>query len=509
MKPLTLMGTTAAVAIIAAHAAFADVTPEEVWTGWKELAASAGQTVEAESEARDGASLVVTGLSISSGSEEADATLTIDEVIFTDMGDGTVEVTTSDSYPLAVRAAGEPGKADVLTTIEISHPGLVIDVSGTPEEMRYDFTAPTLAVSLADIESADPAEVPEDMVIEATVTALEGNYIVATAADGARTISSNASADALSMIMQGTDATDPANTSKIDVKVTLTQLAGTSTGKSVADMADMAAALRAGMGAEGSFTYGGVTMDMTVTEATGDTRVSSSASGGDVAFAMDAAGLTYGGSVKDMSMTLSGSQLPVPQVSMAYKEGGFNMAMPLSKGDAPAPFALGMKLVDLTISDELWNLFDPGLQLPRDPMTVVLDTAGTARLFVDLMDEQALAALGQGAPGEVNSLDLKALQVKLAGAEVTGSGALTFDNSDITTYGGVPAPTGKISLQAVGVNGLMDKLTAMGLLPEDQVTGFRMMLGMFAKAVDGQPDTLVSDLEFKDKHFFANGMQLQ
>ena len=50
---------------------------------------------------------------------------------------------------------------------------------------------------------------------------------------------------------------------------------------------------------------------------------------------------------------------------------------------------------------------------------------------------------------------------------------------------------------------------AMGLVPADQMMGARMMLGMFAKVVEGEPDTMTSSLEFKDKHFFANGMQLQ
>ena len=79
----------------------------------------------------------------------------------------------------------------------------------------------------------------------------------------------------------------------------------------------------------------------------------------------------------------------------------------------------------------------------------------------------------------------------------------------LTTFAGVPAPTGTIDLKAVGVNGLLDKLMAMGLVPEDQMMGARMMLGMFAKVVEGQPDTMTSNVEFKDKHLFVNGMQLQ
>jgi hypothetical protein len=36
-----------------------------------------------------------------------------------------------------------------------------------------------------------------------------------------------------------------------------------------------------------------------------------------------------------------------------------------------------------------------------------------------------------------------------------------------------------------------------------------MMMGLFAKPIDGQEDALTSTLEFKDKGFYANGQRLQ
>ena len=43
------------------------------------------------------------------------------------------------------------------------------------------------------------------------------------------------------------------------------------------------------------------------------------------------------------------------------------------------------KIADLTISDEIWGMLDPGAQLPRDPITVHLDTAGKIKLNADLL----------------------------------------------------------------------------------------------------------------------------
>ena len=82
------------------------------------------------------------------------------------------------------------------------------------------------------------------------------------------------------------------------------------------------------------------------------------------------------------------------------------------------------------------------------------------------------------------------------------------DNSDMTTYDGMPAPTGKLDLKLVGGNALLDKLVALGVVSQDEAMGARMMVAMFAKS-SGGGDELTSQLEFKDKHFYANGQQLQ
>jgi hypothetical protein len=112
-------------------------------------------------------------------------------------------------------------------------------------------------------------------------------------------------------------------------------------------------------------------------------------------------------------------------------------------------------------------------------------------------------------PVQLHALDVTNLTLKAAGAEVTGDGAFTFDNADTTTFPGVPLPTGQLDLKIVGANGLVDKLVQMGLLPEDQAMSARMMMGLFANAVEGSDDTLTSTLEFREKGLFVNGQRLQ
>ena len=73
----------------------------------------------------------------------------------------------------------------------------------------------------------------------------------------------------------------------------------------------------------------------------------------------------------------------------------------------------------------------------------------------------------------------------------------------------MPRPKGGVDLTLVGGNGLLDKLVGMGLLPEEQAMGARMMMGLFAVPGEGE-DTLNSRIEVNDEgHVLANGQRIR
>ena len=61
-----LASSTAAIALLSG-AAFADVTPEDVWASWQKEMTSTGQTLTTGSAASDGDAFVVTDLVVTSG----------------------------------------------------------------------------------------------------------------------------------------------------------------------------------------------------------------------------------------------------------------------------------------------------------------------------------------------------------------------------------------------------------------------------------------------------------
>jgi hypothetical protein len=508
MNHWKLAGTTAIAALLAGNAALAEITPEEVWQNWQDMSSSYGQAMTATSAVRDGDTLIVTGLNVAQDQDGMTVDLTIDEVNFTDNGDGTVEITMSDAYTVDLTmpaADGVEGETPTSLTIAVSQPDMVTTVSGTPEETAYEVDAPTITIKLDSIEGVDAAAV--DAMVEATMTAVLGNYSVAGPAN-AKVIDVAFDAESIAI---GVAAKDPESASDF-------QMTGTVADLGVSYMLDMgglslmgdnvAAALKAGTAIEGGFDRGLMDLAINVTEATGLTKITATSQSGSMAFAMDAAGLVYEITGEGTALTMSGPEIPFPEVKVNYGEIAATLSMPLLASPDITDFTFLTKIVDFSVSQDLWGMIDPGNILPHDPATVIIDTKGTVKLTSDLVDETAMAALGETAPGEIYSLDVTELRAKAAGAELTGSGAFTFDNTDLATFGGMPTPTGKLDLKLVGGNVLLDKLVAMGIMTDDDANGARMMISMFANP-GASPEELTSTLEFKDKGFYANGQRLQ
>lgn len=501
MTKRAFIGASTVAVLLSSTAVQAQVTAEQVWQNWQDLVGSYGQTLETESVQRQGDTLVVTGLEISQEEDGVSVNGSLDEVRFRDMGDGKVEVTMSPTYPLTiVTEDGDKGPVEV--NIEISQPNLKMIAGGTPDSTSYDFSADSIGIATTSVTEGGAA-VP--VKFNMTLDRMGGSYLVATKAGGAVDLTSAVNAGAIAIALAASDAE---NGSDVQLNANVAQLAVT-TGGSFSDMMQMqnlAQALNSGLAADVAMTYGAISYDMNIVEYGAPTTIKGKADGGSLGLSMDKTKLAYKGGAKGVEVLLSGAQIPFPEVALRYAETAFDLMMPVSKGNAAQPFRMGVTLRDLTVSDEVWGMIDPMANLPRDPATLVIDARGNATLTADIMDE---AAMNSGMPpGQIESFDLPALQVKIAGAELTGNGALTFDNTDYTSFDGMPAPTGTVTLNLAGGNTLLDKLVAMGLIPEDQAMGARMMMGMFARPGNG-PDTLTSTIEFKDKGFFANGMRLK
>lgn len=436
--------------------------------------------------------------------DEGTVSIGIDGMSLTENGDGTVSVRLPREMPIDVTVAAPDGET-VDIGLDYTTTGFGMTVSGDPDAMTYNYTAAELNVALGDLV------VDGERVDFGTVAIALAN-VVGTAAMEAGELRRTSQKMSVGPISYSVDIADPEGEGRLVYKGGADAMAfeGKGSFPPELDIENVAAMLDAGFAFEGGFSYEAGNSSFNFQEGDEVVQYSTSSGGGDLFVAMDAGKLRYSGGTSDMRLQMAGSEIPFP-IDLALGELAFNLLMPVAEGEEEQDFALGFVMEEFSMSDMIWGMFDPGGDLPHDPATVALDVTGTATLFHDLLDPEKLKAFETGGtvPGALHSMALNRLTLQAAGAELTGKGGFTFDNSDLKTFDGMPAPTGSVDLQLVGGNGLLDKLTGMGLVPEEDASNMRMMLGLFAVPGDGV-DTLNSKIEVTGEgQVLANGQRLQ
>ncbi|ARE41427.1 hypothetical protein RGUI_3286 [Rhodovulum sp. P5] len=489
-----------AVVLACTGVASADVTAEQVWAAWKDLAERSGQTLSGtESETGDTLTIREARL-VNASTEGASTSLALGTLVLSERSDGSVAVMFPDAMPLRVVAVSDTGER-IEMDMTVRQSGLEMTASGDTGTIAYDMAAPDLALRL-DMMKVDGT--PKDVTLEMAAMDTAGTYVVS--GNEAQQVAADFTTKLATLAMAVTDAAQ-------GIALTMTGKVGDVTSSSVstvpagAEGTTPAGMLAAGLSSKGRVMHGGLSYAMDTAEQDNRTNIAVTSGPGTLDFALAEGAMAYDVVATDTKMAVSGTQIPLPQIEMEVAESAFRLEMPLLRTDEPADFALLTRLDGLKIDNAIWAMFDPTGQLPRDPATVVLDLGGKARWLVDITDADSVQPTEM--PGELSALNVKDLQLSVAGVDLAGQGAFTFDNSQKIGQQGMPQPEGKLALRLAGGNALLDKLVGMGLLPRDQATGIRMMVGMFARP-GAEGDTLISDIEVTgDGKILANGQRLR
>lgn len=488
-----------------AGVAHAELTAADVWADFKGYLTSSGYTIEAQ-ESQSGNTLTISELNmaIPISEEEGDVDVVIGELSFTSNDDGSVSISIPQTLPMSMRVA-PPGEDTVSVNMEYTNTGLLMTATGEPNDLSYNYTASELLMRVNEIVvngvGIDLGEIEVGMANLAGTTTMKVGEV--------RETEQQLVADAISYVF---DITDPETGGRFNVQGAINGLSGSGTSAlpPEVDATNMALALENGFDIVAKLAFQSSSANIEFEEEGETVKGETTSEMGTFDISMSADGIKYGATSAATKVFMQGGEFPLP-VEFAMGDAGFNITMPISSSDEEQDFAFGLKLADFTMSDLLWSLFDAGEQLPRDPATIALNLSGTAKLLLNLLDAEEMASMEQSGelPGELNSLNVDGLQVSVAGAELMGEGAFTFNNEDLSTFSGFPAPDGAIDLSLVGGNGLLDKLVAMGLVPEEQATGARLMLGLFT--VPGtEADSLTSKIEVRpDGQVLANGQRLR
>jgi hypothetical protein len=502
-----VFSSTVVVLVFVAAAARAEVTAQEVWASWQDMMTSGGQemTVGTVTEA-DGLVEVVDVVVAYNDQLGGSTSVSFDKLSFKDNDDGTVTITMPDSYPFQMAFPPEQAPPGSIK-LTISQPGMQLIAGGSATETSYTISAPTMTITLDEVtDETGRVQTTEGGL---ALTAVEGGYRVTRTGDVVGLDSSFAAKSAVMTLSGASDISAGDTSGSGSIRITFDDLSGATKGNFLGaeKMANMALALNSGFMLDTSYSFGAMGLTAELIEPSGTTSFDADAARG--AFNLDISkdSLRYGTELNGARFTISGGDIPFPKIEMAFTESALRLEMPVTKSDQPQDFGFVSKLVDLTVSDDIWNLFDPAATLARGPASLVIDLKGTGFWTKDIMDPEVQDAAG-AVPGQIKSLEVTQFLAKGAGMEAEATGTLAFDNNDLVTFEGMSRPDGKVRMTVKGMYQLLDKLEALGFVSADEVSGMRLGLMMVAKPAGG-PDDLLSEYEFRDGQVFANGMRLR
>lgn len=489
-------GTAALATVLSAPSAFADVSGQDVWGAWKGFMTRVGYEVSSK-ESQAGQTLTVSDLVLlyDLPDEEGTATISLGDMTFVEQGDGTVRVGMPVSFPTNVTSTEFGETTDVTLTTTLA--GMDLVASGAPDDITYTYSANSMIVDLTNLTINGEPQV--DMTFTATANAVKG---VSSLTEGAVAMfAQSASVDNLALVAKGNNPDDGV----FDLNADIMGLALDFKGAVPLDIdpEDPSAFFRAGFSIDGQMSQNGSTITIAGEDDGGPFNGNIRTGASSLGIMVGGGVFDYTGSVSQLALNMQGGGIPLP-IMVNMDEWSYGLMLPLLKDTMPQNFSANFNLAGLTVSDMLWGIFDPGAMLPRDPATVSVALKGTTTLFEDLVKDG-----GDDYPGELNSLSLSELIIDMVGVSASGSGDFTFDNTDLQTFDGMPRPQGSLSVGVKGANKLMDTLVAMGLLPEEQVMGARMMMAMFSVPGPGE-DEMNSVIEVNaEGHVLANGQRIQ
>jgi hypothetical protein len=481
----------------------ADLTADQVWQSWQEGASAAGLTLAADSTARDGDALRLSGVSVA---RSGGGQMNIAQIVLTEAANGSVSAAFPDSVAMILSPEnGEAGFGLVQEGLTV-----VLRDGAAPGGMVYDIRADRLDGTFTAADG-DPAQ-SEQFVFNFSM-GTKGLVLSAETVPGdmartgvkmtAATLDYEMSTASQILEMNSAQTSTIADVSMtLDLSVPASMPIMAMTGP-----ADIAQALRDGLAARMTFDQGVAEQTDATTDAFLSYDYAITTQPGTSVVTLDRSGMAIEGQVPGGAVAGTFGGMPEGMFTATF--GAFDMLfrMPLIGNDGPDDFTFRMGFKDFAMSDAVWDLFDAGRVFPRDPALLQIDAGGKARL--DLLglaaDDMAGNAPDPSRLPEIMSLDLRNIALSVAGASLTGQGAFTF----ATGADGVPVPDGRATFGLTGANALLDGAVSAGLATADDVGGVRMMMGMFMRPGTGE-DSLTSEVEAKaDGSILVNGMRLK
>jgi len=497
--------------LFSASTTSAEVTAPEVWTNLKTWFEHGGNAVDVGGEDMSGDTLAVDAISIALDindlvidPDDIDGELRLDipSLTFRELGDGTVGIFLPSSYGLSMTVEN----VAVKSVVTIRHGDLSIIARGDASEVRYHVGAADLSLNAGEFDFDGN---PGDVDVAMTLSDYTGVYSISPAS-GLLSRTGNAWIGAAEIAARldfppfmadlALNMRDYSRIFRVSMPEDL-------------DRRDAIRALAGGLTREDTYSIESTEMIVSFRDEERILDARGNAGKADISMDSDKTGLRLSESVKDISVSSTMHREATGNgttIDLSMAEFGIDLLMPILQSDESEDFTFGLRFIDLDVPELLWDSRDPDGVLPRDPVTLLADISGKGKWLINIMDRAGWETLADGSlPGEVHQLALNEMRLSAAGAEFTGEGELTFDNSDPSTFDIMPPPEGAIRLKLTGGNNLLDKLVRMGVMSEEQAMAARMTTSIFTEPGPGE-DELNSTIEINaEGSMFANGQRLR
>jgi hypothetical protein len=494
-----ILARSSAVAICVALGtpALADLTAQDAWGAFKSYMELTGYNVDGnETEANGKVTVTDAVLSMTLAGDMGSSTMKLNSLTFEELGNGTVRVTAPEEIPVEVgyEVEGESGTGKLVYMLG----GADIIMSGDLSDYTIDLNASEVAMIMdMPLEPGSDGLVRMDLDLGDLIST--SRIVMGDVPSYDQTASAKGATYTI-------DVTDPEEQTTAQIKGAVNDLSYAAKGGLPSDPmnGDLAKALSSGLTLDGWFKFASGNTEMTVSSPEGDMALAGTTGAGTVTLLMNEDRMGFSGERADGSLTVQGAGIPFP-VSLTMESSAFNLAVPVGESDEAQPFDMLVKLGNFSVSDQLWGMIDPNGVMPRDPANLTLDLTGTAKLGLSIFDPASADLLEDGDDlGSLESLKIKELLVSAMGAQITGNGDFTFDNS-----GEEPMPIGTLNLFATGLNALGTNLAKLGVVSQEEVMGVLFLMSSFTTPGD-TPDSVSTKIELKENgSIFANGTQVK
>jgi hypothetical protein len=510
-----LITSTALATLLATSPALADLTPEGAFAMFRAQLEAMGLEVEADSH-REGDTLTVseirTGFEIPS--QDMQFGMTLGAMTYTQNDDGSVAVDLSLPYAITLS-----GKGDLDPTFSGFHAVMEIDgesysgtLTGDPDHTKGTWQTSPLTLALTDL-SIDGDNADAMPVFEAAGSFSPMRWDTQNAIeDAAVTFNMNQHTPSDTTMSMLGKSPDGATTLLDNIAIYTGQTSTVSMAlpREGLNVLRLHEQLRDGLMMQfetraESYESRDYTEEVLFEDTTIRTTTEMASSDFEQSLSLDATGFSAQGKAGTGRVKFSSQGMPGFGfiIGFALEEAWADMHMPLLTADMAQPFRLGFGGENITLSDETWAQFDPETLLDRSPMRLKLDASGTLDILTDIADATALSML-DSTPVLPRDVTINALELEAMGARLTGEGAA---NLDLATQ--PMATEGAFALRLLGANKLFDQVQAAGIASAEEISGARMMLGIFGRAGEGD-DEVLSDIEIKGSgEVHVNGQRIR